>query len=202
MLKIGDARLLPGFLSPDEQRALLSDIQKVLAKAPPFRPVMPKDGKPFSVQMSNCGPLGWVSDRAGYRYQKNHPVSGEAWPAMPDQLLQLWQKVTGYPHQPEACLINLYDEKAHMGLHRDGDEADRQAPVLSISLGDAALFRLGGLSRQGPTQSFKLHSGDILVLEGAARHAYHGIDKIYPGTSRLLPGGGRMNLTLRRVTLP
>lgn len=151
--------------------------------------------------MSNAGPLGWMADASGYRYQAEHPVTGKAWPAMPETLLRLWDQLTGYPHPPEACLINHYDATAKMGLHRDADEAARAAPVLSLSLGDTALFRIGGPARKDPTRSFRLHSGDALVLGGASRECFHGIDRVLGGSSRLIPGGGRINLTLRRVTL-
>jgi alkylated DNA repair protein (DNA oxidative demethylase) len=157
--------------------------------------------------MTNCGSLGWVSDKSGYRYQPTHPEIGKPWPPMPQMLLDLWDEVTGYPLPPEACLINHYSEKARMGLHQDRDEEDFDAPVLSVSLGDDARFRLGGLDRKDPAESFILRSGDLMTLEGESRLAFHGIDRLYPGTSVLLaapalPGidGGRLNLTLRRVT--
>lgn len=168
--------------------------------APLFQPMMPRTGKPFSVRMSNCGPLGWVADRTGYRYQPTHPVTGAPWPAMPPVLLDLWTELSGYPAEPEACLINFYGETARMGLHRDEDEEDFSAPVFSISLGDTCRFRIGGPSRKDPTSSFKLASGDIVLLAGEARTAYHGVDRIYPATSTLLKDGGRINLTMRRVT--
>ena len=200
-------RLLPGALDPAAQRTLLAEVAELLAAAPPFRPTMPKDGRPFSVRMSNAGPLGWVADRAGYRYQSRHPESGRPWPAIPPSLLRLWQAHAGYPAPPEACLVNLYDERARMGLHRDADEAAREAPVLSLSLGDTALFRLGGPRRRDPTRSFRLASGDLLLLAGASRHAYHGVDRLLAGSSRLLDdypalAARRVNLTLRRVTRP
>lgn len=195
-------RLLPGHLDPAQQRELLAAVEAVIAAAPLYRPTMPKDGKPFSVRMTNAGPLGWVSDRAGYRYQATHPDTGRPWPAIPPALLRLWEALTGYPAPPEACLVNCYDAGARMGLHRDADEAARDAPVLSVSLGDTALFRIGGPARRGPARSFRLASGDVLLLGGGARHCFHGVDRILGGSSRLLPGGGRINLTLRRVTPP
>ncbi len=196
------ARLVDGRLDRAEQEALVGEIRAILKDAPLFRPEMPRTGKPFSVRMSNCGPLGWVSDRAGYRYQPLHPATGRPWPPIPAALLELWQEVADYPHPPEACLINFYDETARMGLHRDEDEAERAAPVVSISLGDSCRFRWGGLERTSPTRSFRLSSGDVFVFGGAARLAYHGVDRLYPGTSTLLERGGRINLTLRRVTPP
>jgi len=184
------------------QEALVADLREVVRAAPLFVPVMPRTGKPFSVRMTDCGPLGWVSDRAGYRYQPTHPVTGEPWPAIPARLLDLWDAVTGHPHRPEACLVNFYEAGAKMGLHQDRDEADLDAPLLSVSLGDSCRFRLGGVERSDPTRSFVLASGDVLMLAGPARLAFHGVDRILPGTSTLLAGGGRINLTLRRVTKP
>lgn len=200
-------RLLPGALGPEAQRALLAEVAALLREAPPYRPTMPRGGRPFSVRMSNCGPLGWVSDRGGYRYQATHPETGRPWPPIPAGLLELWRAHAGYGPPPEACLINLYDAGARMGLHRDADEAAREAPVLSVSLGDSALFRLGGPRRRDPTRSFRLASGDLLVLGGAARQAHHGVDRLLAGSSRLLEGwpgppARRVNLTLRRVTRP
>jgi alkylated DNA repair protein (DNA oxidative demethylase) len=192
----------PGWLDRPAQEALLVDLRAVVKAAPLFVPRMPRTGKPFSVRMSNCGALGWVSDETGYRYQPAHPETGEPWPAMPDALLAAWQALAGYPHPPEACLINLYDATAKMGLHQDRDEDDLDAPVLSLSLGDTAVFRVGGTSRGGRTMSLKLQSGDALSFGGPARLAFHGIDRIIAGTSTLLPQGGRINLTLRRVTRP
>jgi alkylated DNA repair protein (DNA oxidative demethylase) len=192
----------PGYLSPDDQAALLAELQAVLRMAPLFQPRMPKTGKPFSVRMSNCGSLGWVSDSQGYRYQPLHPDTGEPWPLMPAPLLDAWAALSGYPHPPEACLINLYQAGAKMGLHQDRDEQELDAPVLSLSLGDAALFRIGGATRGGKTVSLKLASGDALLFGGEARLAYHGVDRILSGSSQLLPQGGRINLTLRRVTKP
>jgi DNA oxidative demethylase len=191
-----------GCLSQDAQLALVAVLRERIATAPLFTPVMPKTGKPFSVRMTNLGPLGWVSDRSGYRYQAFHPVTGAPWPPMPDLLLELWRKLGGYPHDPEACLVNYYAAGARMGLHRDEDEADLTAPVMSLSLGDTALFRFGGPARRGPTRSIKLASGDVLIMGGASRLCYHGVDRILAGTSPLLSEGGRINLTLRRVTLP
>jgi alkylated DNA repair protein (DNA oxidative demethylase) len=195
-------RLLPGYLSLNLQRLLLAEVRAVLVQAPLYSPVMPRSGTPYSVRMSNCGSHGWVSDRAGYRYTDRHPVSGAPWPEIPAMVLDLWHEATGVAYSPQACLINFYSPQAKLGLHRDADEAATEAPILSISLGDIALFRVGGPERTSPTRSVRLGSGDLVVLEGASRQWFHGVDRILPGTSRLLPEGGRINLTLRRVTLP
>jgi alkylated DNA repair protein (DNA oxidative demethylase) len=205
-LAIGDAasglRLYPGYLDRGHQVELLAALREVLAAAPLFTPRMPMSGRPFTVRMSNCGPLGWVSDASGYRYAATHPESGQPWPPMPAIVLSAWTELGRYPHPPQACLINFYGPAAKMGLHQDRDEDDFDAPVVSLSLGDSCLFRVGGHKRGDPTRSFPLHSGDALVLAGAARLAFHGVDRIVPGTSTLLPEGGRFNLTLRRVTRP
>ena len=193
-------RYLPGHLSTDEQRQLVEGLRTAVAEAPLFIPVMPRTGRPFTVRMTNLGPLGWVSDRAGYRYQATQPETGRPWPAIPDALLALWRAVSGYRHDPQACLVNFYNGGAKMGLHRDEDEEDLAAPVLSVSLGDTAVFRIGGPERGGRTETLKLASGDVLVMGGASRLCYHGIDRVLAGTSTLLKDGGRINLTLRRVT--
>jgi alkylated DNA repair protein (DNA oxidative demethylase) len=189
----------------DEQRLALAAVRAVVDAAPFYTPAMPRTGKPFSVAMTNCGPLGWVSDRdGGYRYQPSHPVTGAPWPPIPEIILAVWQAVSDYPHPPEACLVNYYSPDAKLGLHQDADEDETVAPVVSLSLGDDCRFRLGGTARTGPTRAFRLVSGDLVVLGGASRLAFHGVDRIYPGTSPLLrewfPEGGRINLTLRRVT--
>jgi len=190
--------------SPLEQKSLLEEALARLKEAPLYRPVMPNTAKPFSVEESNFGALGWVADKSGYRYQATHPVTGRAWPAIPALLLELWAEINGGP-PPECCLVNLYRPGAKMGLHQDLDENDTSAAVVSVSLGDEALFRIGGSfvngrwARGGKTRSVTLASGDVVAFGGEARLAYHGIDRIRPGTSRLVPGGGRINLTLRGV---
>jgi len=182
-----------------EQVLLLEDVLARARIAPFYKPVMPKSGKPFSVEETNFGSLGWMSDVDGYRYQATHPVTGVAWPAIPDALLQLWERVSNCPAPPECCLVNLYRGTAKMGAHRDADEEARDAPVVSVSLGDDALFRMGGLSRKDATRSVRLASGDVLTFGGPARMAFHGVDKVVGGSSTLVPGGGRINVTLRRV---
>ncbi|KPF42922.1 alpha-ketoglutarate-dependent dioxygenase AlkB [Rhizobium sp. AAP43] len=193
-------RYMPGRLGRDEQEKLVDTIRDIVARAPLYVPVMPGSGRPMSVRMTNCGPLGWVTDKdRGYRYQANHPTTGEPWPDIPSVLLDLWRDLSGHSKDPEACLVNFYTDKAKMGLHQDRDETDLAAPVLSISLGNTCLFRIGGLERTDRTKSLRLESGDIFILGGEGRLCYHGVDRIYPGTSTLLKAGGRINLTLRRV---
>jgi alkylated DNA repair protein (DNA oxidative demethylase) len=193
---------LPGYFDRAAQEALVATVREALAKAPLYTPVMPRSGRPLTVRMSNLGPLGWVSSREGYRYQPTHPETGEPWPAIPPMVMDVWRQVSDYGHEPQACLVNYYREGAKLGLHRDEDEEDFAAPVVSISLGDTAIFRIGGTERQGKTETLKLSSGDVLVLGGASRLRYHGVDRVLSGTSTLLKDGGRLNLTLRRVTLP
>jgi len=194
-------RHYPACLDRAGEAALRDEIGAILAAAPPFVPRMPRTGKPFSVRMSNCGPLGWVSDaEGGYRYQPRHPETGAPWPPIPARLLAAWAALAPGAPPPEACLINLYVAEARMALHQDRDEAELSAPVVSLSLGDKALFRVGGLTRGDPTRSFRLASGDAMTLGGPARLAFHGIDRIYSGSSTLLAESGRINLTMRRVT--
>ena len=195
-------RYLPGYLDLDVQKALLTELRQAVTGSPFLTPVMPRTGRPFTVRMNNLGSLGWVSDRTGYRYQPTHPETGKPWPPIPETILSIWRAVSGYPHDPEACLVNFYRQGAKMGLHRDEDEEDFSAPVVSISLGDTAVFRIGGTERGGKTETLKLSSGDVLVMGGGARLCYHGIDRVLTGTSTLLKEGGRINLTLRRVTKP
>lgn len=197
-------KLLTERFSRAEQAALVDAVLDRVAQSPLYQPAMPRTGKPLSVRMTNFGSLGWVTDKdRGYRYQPAHPVTGEPWPAMPQALLDLWAETSGWPDPPEACLVNWYAEGARMGLHVDNDEQAASAPVVSVSLGDKARFRLGGPSRTDATRSFVLSSGDVVVLGGRARACHHGVDRIFPATSTLLPAGwrpGRINLTLRRVT--
>jgi alkylated DNA repair protein (DNA oxidative demethylase) len=191
---------LPEYLDRPRQEALIGTVRAIVAEAPLYVPAMPGTGKPMSVRMTNCGSLGWMTDKAGgYRYQPTHPATGRPWPAIPHDLLALWSDIAGYALPPEACLINFYSDDAKMGLHQDRDEKDFGAPVLSVSLGNTCLFRVGGTRRTDRTLSFKLSSGDIVVLGGEGRLCFHGVDRIYPSTSTLLKNGGRINLTLRRV---
>ena len=201
-MQIEGVKWLSGHFDPQAQQQLLEAVRDAVRQAPLFQPVMPRTGKPFSVRMTNMGELGWVSDRSGYRYQRTHPVTGKPWPEMPAMLLELWQAVSDYEHPPQACLVNYYEPSARMALHQDRDEEDFDAPVVSVSLGNTVVFRIGGLDRNSPTKSIRLQSGDVVVLGGEARLCFHGIDRVLPGTSTLLRDGGRINLTLRRVTWP
>lgn len=192
-------RFLPEYFSAAQQKALVAEVLAILETNPLYRGAMPRTGTPLSVRNTNLGPLGWVSDIKGYRYQAHHPVTGEAWGPIPETLLKLWEDVADWPAPPEACLVNWYEAGTKLGLHIDADEDAKDAPVVSVSLGSRALFRLGGLERKSPTSSMRLASGDVVVLGGKSRRAYHGVDRIWPDSSTLVPGGGRINLTLRRV---
>jgi alkylated DNA repair protein (DNA oxidative demethylase) len=187
-----------GYLNPVAQQDVLAAVRGVVQQAPLFRPQTPY-GKPMSVQMTSAGRFGWFADRSGYRYVERHP-DGQTWPAIPRAILDIWGGVTGLDRQPECCLVNYYADGARMGLHQDRDEADFDWPVVSVSLGDDALFRIGNRTRGGKTESVWLQSGDVVVMGGETRLTYHGIDRIRPGSSTLLRQGGRINLTLRVVT--
>ena len=197
VLRIRDFEIHPGYFAPDAQAQLVADLRDCLGRAPLVQPVTPR-GTPMSVRMSAAGTYGWISDRKGYRYERLHP-SGVPWPPIPAELLAMWQDLVPDARTPECCLINWYDATAKMGMHQDRDEADLSQPVVSVSLGDEALFRMGNATRGGKTESVWLKSGDVVVMGGEARRAYHGIDRIRPNSSTLLPKGGRINLTLRVV---
>lgn len=197
VLEVGGFRIRKGWLSPAAQAGMAADIAAVAAAAPFFAPMTPW-GKPMSVRMTSAGKYGWFTDRRGYRYVERHP-SGAAWPAIPESVLGVWRALVSEARLPDCCLVNWYGATARMGMHRDADEADFGWPVLSISLGDPAAFRIGGPARKDPTQTVLLESGDVVVFGGAARLAYHGIDRIRAGGSRVWPEGGRVNLTLRVV---
>jgi alkylated DNA repair protein (DNA oxidative demethylase) len=196
-LILRDVEIHKGFLDRAAQAEVLGSVREVVAAAPLFRPDTPY-GKPMSVRMTSAGRYGWFSDRSGFRYAKQHPT-GCAWPPVPQPVLNIWEKLTELQRQPDCCLINYYGEGARMGLHQDRDEADFSWPVVSVSLGDPGLFRIGNRTRGGKTESIWLESGDVVVLGGAARLTYHGVDRIKFGVGSLLPKGGRINLTLRVV---
>jgi alkylated DNA repair protein (DNA oxidative demethylase) len=186
-----------GMLEPITQAELLKDLQDIARRCPPFSPQTPF-GRPMSVQLTSAGKYGWYSDQSGYRYVERHP-NGRHWPPIPASVMGLWQKLVSSERCPDCCLINYYAEGARMGLHQDKDEADFDWPVLSVSLGDDGLFRIGNTERGGKTESIWLTSGDVVVMGGDARLTYHGVDRIRFGSSSLLPKGGRINLTLRVV---
>jgi len=192
-----DFSIYKGWLDSRDQAVLVEDLRSVVAQAPLFSPGTPY-GKKMSVRMTSAGKYGWFSDRSGYRYEALQS-GGAPWPAIPGSVLSIWRRLVGNARDPDCCLINFYGKGARMGMHRDCDEADFGWPVLSVSLGDDGLFRIGNTTRGGKTESIWLTSGDVVVMGGAARLAYHGVDRIRFGTSSLMPKGGRINLTLRVV---
>ncbi|WP_163848029.1 alpha-ketoglutarate-dependent dioxygenase AlkB family protein [Pseudooceanicola aestuarii] len=196
-LEIRGVRILKAFLDRPAQEALVEDLRRVVRAAPFVTPVT-RWGKEMSVRMTSAGRYGWITDRRGYRYEARHP-DGQPWPPIPDRVLRIWDEVTGLDRRPDCCLVNHYREGARMGLHQDRDEADFGWPVVSVSLGESALFRIGNTERGGKTESVWLDSGDVAVMGGPARLLFHGVDRIRPGSSTLLHGGGRLNLTLRVV---
>jgi DNA oxidative demethylase len=199
---LGDGiRHYTGYLDTEAQKAMVED---VLARAEGhwLSPVTPR-GQPFSVRQMNFGPLGWISDRAGYRYEATHPRTARPWPDMPQVMQDLWADLLPDAPPPQSCLVNHYQDKAKMGLHRDADEEDQETPILSVSLGAPARFRIGGAKRGGPTRSVILQTGDVIILSGPSRRFYHGIDRLLPADDLFAPDlgfEGRLNLTLRRVT--
>lgn len=197
VLRLRGFEIHKGWLDPDAQNEVLEAVRDVVRQAPLFQPDTPY-GKKMSVRMSAAGQYGWFSDRRGYRYVSAHP-DGQPWPAIPAPILAIWDALTGLERRPECCLINYYGSDARMGMHQDKDEADFRWPVVSVSLGDDGLFRIGNQTRGGKTESVWLQSGDVVVMGGDARLTYHGVDRIRAGSSQLLPKGGRINLTLRVV---
>lgn len=194
-LDLNGVAVWPGLLDRAAQEAMVADLRSI-ARHAPFRQYETPGGRKMSVRMTAAGAMGWVTDRTGYRYDTVQP-DGRDWPNIPECILGVWKRVSGVDPLPDSCLVNFYGEGAKMGMHQDRDEADTHWPVVSISLGDEALFRVGGVARGGPTKSVWLKSGDVAVLAGASRLAYHGIDRIRFGSSDLLPSGGRINVTLR-----
>lgn len=197
IVDVGGIKVHQGVLDPGQQAELVEQVRRVVRAAPLFRPET-KRGQKMSVRMTSAGRYGWISDRAGYRYELEHPDGGE-WPPIPSIAKEVWRDLSRVHCDPQSCLINFYDADAKMGMHQDRDEANFEMPVVSISLGDDALFRVGGTERGGKTQSIWLNSGDVAVMGGEARLNFHGIDKLRAGSSALLPNGGRINMTLRVV---
>ena len=197
-VKLKEVSVFKRLLPLSDQVRLVEDLRHVAGQAPIFS-LKTKSGKPMSVRVTAAGEFGWFSNHQGYRYVSEHP-SGTTWPAIPVSIMSIWQALADHAPNPECCLVNYYGEGARMGLHQDRDEANFNWPVVSISLGDDALFRVGGKERSGKTSSIWLQSGDVAVMGGAARLNYHGIDRIKFGSSQLLKSGGRLNVTLRVVT--
>ncbi|MEM9044170.1 MAG: alpha-ketoglutarate-dependent dioxygenase AlkB [Pseudomonadota bacterium] len=186
-------------LSQEKQIEMVDACREIIRQAPLVRP-MTAWGKPMTVRMTSAGRAGWVIHRGKYQYRAHHPETDLPWPQIPPAILEPWRRLDLWPGDPACCLLNWYDAEARMGLHQDKDEGLFEAPVLSISLGDPARFRMGGIEKGSKTQSTILSSGDVVVMRGDARLAYHGIDRILAdGLPNPITARGRINLTLRVV---
>ena len=194
--------LLKSKLTKVTQQEVLAAARAVVRSAPLFRPSMPS-GQSFNYSMTNCGDLGWVADRSGYRYQQTHPHTFKAFPAMPQVIKDLAiviAKETGNDNfYPQSCLINLYRKGEKLGMHKDNTEENLSAPIISVSLGCTGIFILGGFLRTDETKQYIVQSGDVIVMGGESRNFFHSFKGIVPNTSNLLKDGGRLNLTIRQV---
>lgn len=194
------AVLLRGFCAGDAA-ALLRDVDAVAAAAA-FRQMITPGGYRMSVAMTNCGPVGWVSDETGYRYSGTDPVSGAAWPVMPEGFVRLAlgaAEEAGFPgFAPDACLINRYEPGAKLSLHQDKDERDSRAPIVSVSLGLPATFLWGGKRRKDAVRRLRVMNGDVVVWGGPARLTYHGVSPL-ADSEHPLTGRCRINLTFRKA---
>jgi alkylated DNA repair protein (DNA oxidative demethylase) len=194
------AVLLRGLAKPVESD-LIADISGIVAQAP-FRHMLTPGGHQMSVAMTNCGSVGWVTDRTGYRYDGADPESAKPWPAMPPSFRALAARAAaeaGFEDfAPDACLINRYQPGARMSLHQDKDELDLGAPIVSVSLGLPAIFMFGGLQRSDKPRRFQLEHGDVAVWGGPSRLRFHGVAPLADGEHRLM-GRRRINLTFRKT---
>jgi alkylated DNA repair protein (DNA oxidative demethylase) len=194
------AILLRGYAS-DIAQELVAALQNV-TQVSPFRYMVVRGGHQMSVEMTNCGDLGWISDETGYRYDSNDPLTGRNWPPMPASFTRLAAGAAaeaGYrDFATDACLVNRYAPGARMGLHQDKNEQDYRAPIVSVSLGLPAVFLFGGMRRSDSTRRFLLESGDVVVWGGPTRLVYHGILKLADGEDPLT-GRYRINLTFRKA---
>ena len=192
----------PHALTAKEQVEVLAGVRTVVGAAPLAR-LQTKTGGLTSAAMTNCGPAGWWSDTKGYRYVNMNPATGSPWPCFPQSFLAAVSKIAhGSPwpdFAPDACLINFYEPGAKMGLHQDKDEKDFTQPIITVCLGDDADFLVGGFARSDKTKVLVVRSGDALIMGGASRMLFHGVRKIYPGTSPLTDVGGRFSLTFRKA---
>jgi len=199
--RLEEGAVLLGGFAADPAPALVEEVGKI-ATAAPFRHLVTPGGYAMSVAMTNCGRVGWVSDRRGYRYDPVDPDTGAHWPAMPALFLDLARRAAaaaGFAeYHPDACLINRYAAGAKLGLHQDRDENDRWAPIVSVSLGLPAVFLWGGLRRSDPVRRLRVESGDVAVWGGPARFVYHGVAPLKAG-NHPLTGEVRLNLTFRKV---
>ena len=194
------AVILRGFATA-EAPALVEEVARI-TQAAPFRHLVTPGGYTMSVAMTNCGRVGWVSDRTGYRYSPVDPATGASWPAMPEKFLDLAVGAAagaGFTnYNPDACLVNRYVGGAKLSLHQDRDEKDAWAPIVSVSIGLPAVFLWGGRRRSDPVRRLIVESGDIVVWGGPARFVYHGVAPLKDG-QHPLTGEARINLTFRKV---
>ena len=199
--RLGPGAMLPHGFAVAEAPALIYELARI-AESAPFRYMITPSGHRMSVAMTNCGALGWVSDRTGYRYVVQDPATGRSWPPMPDCFLRLAQDAAAQAgfagFVPDACLINRYLPDARLSLHQDRDERDLTAPIVSVSLGLPAVFLWGGLKRKDPTRRIPLVHGDVLVWGGPDRLRYHGVRPLQASQHTLL-GEQRLNLTFRQA---
>lgn len=193
--------LRPEALDFAQQAALMAALAEVTALAPLAR--ARTRGGLTSAAMTNCGEVGWWSDTRGYRYTSTHPATGKPWPPMPRAFADVVRRLmagTPWPEfQPDACLVNFYEGGAKMGLHQDRDEQDFSQPIVTVCLGDDADFLIGGFARAEKATAMVVRSGDVLVMGGPSRMRFHGVRKIYPGTSPLPGVAGRYSLTFRKA---
>ena len=194
------AVILRGFAA-DVEQSLIAVVESIAAAAP-FRHLTTRGGYTMSVAMTNCGRVGWVSDKTGYRYDPLDPDTGAPWPALPEPFLRLAvdaASAAGFDgYDPDACLINRYVPGSKLGMHQDRDEKDPWAPIVSVSLGLPATFLWGGKRRGDPVRRLRVESGDVAVWGGPARFVYHGVAPLKAG-EHPLTGGVRINLTFRKV---
>jgi alkylated DNA repair protein (DNA oxidative demethylase) len=204
---LNDFLLLRGFFDRCEQARLVAACDEVAAAAPFITPTM-ADGRPFRVEMTNAGEWGWLSDRTGYRYAREHPETGRPWPPPPEALIDAARAavraalgtVSAGRYRPQCFLINRYAAgRGRLGLHRDQDERDRTQPIVTLSLGADAIFLAGGATRKSPVARIALASGDVVVMAGPSRMAYHGIDRVLAMPAAPTAAGGRLSVTMRRV---
>lgn len=197
-------KLYKNYLSLEKQEQLVQIIHNILPEAPFFKAISPRK-KPLGSLMTNMGEFGWYADATdGYKYINHHPNTQKKWPGIPVEIMNIWRKLADYPIDPQCCLINYYNEQnPNLGMHKDLDEQDFKAPVLSISLGNTCSFRYSTSPKsQSPSKTIKLESGTILVMGGESRLIYHSVNKVFFGSNKLLDssfGLGRLNLTLRVV---
>lgn len=195
--------VLPNFLSQRDQIKFVETTRQIVSEAPLTAPKM-WNGSKFKVKVTSCGSYGWFADERGYKYLTKHPLTQKPFPKMPkvfyDFAKKCAEEVLLVNYKPQTCLINYYqNETGRLGLHVDDTEEDLTSPIVTLSLGDSCVFVVGGLERKDKIQKIVLHSGDVVIMHRQGRMLYHGVEKLLPGTSKLLRTGGRLSLTFRKV---